>query len=250
LNPKLIMATELSATKPQTELIITWEALPKDFKLEDEPVENTGQPILAGALRESLEISGFIQPQMLIASNFGLCATVNGELVIKAPDWVYVPSVKEVISDRKSYTPILEGEVPLIVMEFLSDNDGGEYSVKRTYPPGRWFFYEQILQVPIYIIFEPDGGLLEYHQRENNRYELKLPDENGRHWVQGMGLYLGTWQGTKEGRTGYWLRWWDKDGNLLPWAVEQIEQERQQKERLMAYLRSQGIDPNNLPPLE
>ncbi|UKO99187.1 Uma2 family endonuclease [Nostoc sp. UHCC 0870] len=251
------MATELSATKPQTELIITWEALPKDFKLEDEPVENTGQPILAGALRESLEISGFIQPQMLIASNFGLCATVNGELVIKAPDWVYVPSVKEVISDRKSYTPILEGEIPLIVMEFLSDNDGGEYSVKRTYPPGRWFFYEQILQVPIYIIFEPDGGLLEYHQRENNRYELKLPDENGRHWVQEVGLYLGTWQGTKEGRTGYWLRWWDKDGNLLPWAVEQIEQERQraeqerqQKERLMAYLRSQGIDPNNLPLLE
>ena len=48
---------------------------------------------------------------------------------------------------------------------------------------------------------------------------------------------------------------------MLPWAVEQIEQERQraeqerqraeqerqQKERLMAYLRSQGIDPDNLP---
>jgi ferritin len=34
---------------------------------------------------------------------------------------------------------------------------------------------------------------------------------------------------------------------LLLWAVEQIEQERQQKERLIAYLQSQGIDPNNLP---
>lgn len=70
-----------------------------------------------------------------------------------------------------------------------------------------------------------------------------------------MGLFLGTWQGIKEGRTGYWLRWWDRDGNLLPWAVEQIEQERQrteqerqQKQRLIAYLQSQGIDPNNLPP--
>ncbi|MBE9105666.1 hypothetical protein IQ229_12140, partial [Nostoc cf. edaphicum LEGE 07299] len=74
--------------------------------------------------------------------------------------------------------------------------------------------------------------------------------------------FVGTWQGTKEGRTGYWLRWWDRGGNLLPWAVEQIEQERQraeqerqrveqerqQKERLIAYLQSQGIDPNNLPP--
>ncbi|PNK10433.1 hypothetical protein CEP09_17820, partial [Cylindrospermopsis raciborskii S06] len=85
-----------------------------------------------------------------------------------------------------------------------------------------------------------------------------------------------------EGRTGYWLRWWDKTGNLLPWALELIEQERQlveqerqraeqerqraeqerqraeqerqraeqerqDKERLIAYLRSQGVDPHNLP---
>jgi hypothetical protein len=41
---------------------------------------------------------------------------------------------------------------------------------------------------------------------------------------------------------------------MLPWAVEQIEQERQRAEqerqraeRLIAYLRSQGIDPDNLP---
>ena len=108
------MVIQLSEGKSSNQLIITWEALPKEFQLEDEPVENTGQPILAGALRESLEISGFIQPQMLIASNFGLCATVNGQLIIKAPDWVYVPSVKEVQSHRKSYTPILEGEIPLI----------------------------------------------------------------------------------------------------------------------------------------
>ncbi|MFL0659233.1 hypothetical protein AB7294_05925, partial [Cylindrospermopsis raciborskii UAM/DH-MRr] len=67
------------------------------------------------------------------------------------------------------------------------------------------------------------------------------------HWIKSMGLFLGTWQGTKEGRTGYWLRWWDKTGNLLPWALELIEQERQEKERLIAYLRSQGIDPHNLP---
>jgi hypothetical protein len=37
---------------------------------------------------------------------------------------------------------------------------------------------------------------------------------------------------------------------MLPWAVKQIEQERQRAERLMAYIayiRSQGIDPDNLP---
>ena len=247
------MATQLGEAKSSTELIISWEALSADFQLEDEPVENTGQPLLAGALRESLEISGFIQPQMLIASNFGLCATINGQFVAKAPDWVYVPVVNEVLGERKSYTPNLEGDIPAVVMEFLSDTEGGEYSFKRIYPPGKWFFYEQILQVPIYVIFDPNGGLLEFYQLENRRYELQQPDENGRHWIDLMGLFLGTWQGTKEARTGYWLRWWDEAGNLLPWAVEEIEQERQrakqerqQKERLIAYLQSQGIDPNNL----
>jgi hypothetical protein len=69
-----------------------------------------------------------------------------------------------------------------------------------------------------------------------------------------MSLFLGTWRGNKEGRSGYWLRWWDESGAILPWAVEQIEQERQRAEqerqraeRLMDYLRSQGIDPDNLP---
>lgn len=150
------------------------------------------------------------------------------------------------MGDRKSYTPNLEGDVPEVVMEFLSDTDGQEYSVKRTYPPGKWFFYEQILQVPSYVIFDPSNGLLECYQLENGRYELQQPDENGRYWLDSMSLFLGTWQGTKEARTGYWLRWWDQAGNVLPWAVELIEQERQQKERLIAFLQSQGIDPNDL----
>ncbi|MBE9188930.1 Uma2 family endonuclease [Gloeocapsopsis crepidinum LEGE 06123] len=254
------MATQLEQTKA-LQPVVSWEALPDDFQLEDEPVENTGQPIIAGALRESLEISGFIQPQMLIASNFGLCATINGQFVVKAPDWVYVGRVNQALGDRKSYTPNLEGDVPQVVMEFLSDTDGQEYSVKRTHPPGKWFFYEQILQVPVYVIFDPSDGLLEFYQLENGRYELKQPDENGRHWIESMKMFLGTWQGTKEARTGYWLRWWDQSGHLLPWAVELIdgerqraeqerqraEQERQHKERLIAFLRSQGIDPNDLP---
>ena len=257
------MATQIGGIKSSTELVITWEALPEDFQLEDEPVENTGQPLLAGALRESLEIFGFIQPQMLIASNFGICATINGQFIAKAPDWVYIPSVKSIEDNRRSYTPLLEGDIPAIVMEFLSETQGEEYSVKRTYPPGKWFFYEQILKVPVYIIFDPDGGLLEFYQLENGRYELQQPNPEGRHFIASMNLFLGTWQGSKEARQGYWLRWWDESDNMLPWAVELIEQERQraeqerqraeqereQKEKLVNYLLSQGIDPDNLPPL-
>ena len=252
------MTTQLKINRKPVE--ITWEPLPAGFRLEDESVENTGQPLIAGALRESLEIAQRIQPQMLIATNFGLCATVNGELVIKAPDWLYVPSVKEQLASRNSYTPNLEGDLPTIVMEFLSETEGGEYSSKPTYPPGKWFFYEQILQVPIYVIFEPKAGLLEFYRLRNGKYKLEQPDENGRHWLPEIDLYLGTWNGSKTDRHGYWLRWWNQSSTILPWAVEKIEAERQraeqesqradrerdQKEKLIAYLRDRGIDPNDI----
>jgi Uma2 family endonuclease len=248
-----MVATQHDPVQKIATLTVTWQKLPDDFQLEEQPVENTGQPLIAGALREILELMGYIKSEMLITSNFGLCATVNSELVIKAPDWVYVPSVLpiELGKDRKSYTPQLEGEIPSVVMEFLSETDAGEYSVKRTYPPGKWFFYEQILQVPTYVIFDPATGLLEVYRLQAGRYELELPDAEGRHWMADMGLFLGVWRGEKEERTGYWLRWWDEGGNLLLWGVERLEQERlrAEQERLRAdklaqYLRSQGIDPD------
>jgi len=248
-----MVATQDYPVPKMATLTVTWEKLPDDFQLEEQPVENTGQPLIAGALREILELMGYIQPGMLIASNLGLCATVNNDLMIKAPDWVYVPSVShdEPGKDRKSYTPQLEGDIPSVVMEFLSETEGGEYSVKRTYPFGKWFFYEQILQVPTYVIFDPAIGLLEVYRLQAGRYELELPDEEGRHWMADMGLFLGVWRGEKEKRTGYWLRWWDENGNLLLWGVErleqerlQVEQERQRADKLAEFLRSQGIDPD------
>lgn len=250
---------ELRAT---TELNISWESLPDDFPLEEEPVENTSHPMLAGALKESLELHGDIKPDILIGSNLGICTKVNDDLVIKAPDWFYVAYVKplEAKSDRKSYTPHLEGDVPTLVMEFLSDTDGSEYSVKRTYPPGKWFFYEQILRIPIYVIFNPTNAFLEVYRLKTGRYELQSANSEGRYLISEMGLFLGVWQGTKEERTGYWLRWWDESGNPLLWAVELLDQERQRAEsehqraeserqradKLAAYLLSQGISPDQI----
>jgi Uma2 family endonuclease len=232
---------------------IAWVKPPEDFVLDDTPVDNTGQPLIAGALRESLELAGRLPPQGLVAMNFGLCVKIEGELTLKAPDWLYVPQVNEPGIERKSYTPNLEGEGPIIVMEFLSETEGGEYSHRRVTPMGKWYFYEEILKVPTYIIFEPDGGLLEVYRLENGRYELELPDFEGRHWFAELGLFLGAWRGVKADRTGYWLRWWEEDGSILPWAVERLDQEKQRAEqekqradRLAEILRAQGIDPDSI----
>jgi Uma2 family endonuclease len=233
---------------------ITWEKLPDDYKLPDDPVDNINQPTLAAALTESLQIAGKIPENTLTTTNYGICATLNGKVVVKAPDWAYIPRIS-VNRDEitRSYTPQLQGEIPVIVMEFISDTEGTEYSVKPTYSPGKWFFYERILKVPNYIIFEPDSGRFEMYRLDNTeRYALQEANENQLYWIAEINLYLGVWQGTRENRTGNWLRWWDEQGNLLLWGFElaekerqRAEQEHQRAERLAAQLRAAGIEPQD-----
>jgi hypothetical protein len=128
-----MLAMQLLQNPLQT---ITWEKLPDDFILPDEPVDNNLQPLLAAALRESMELAGLILESMLIASNFGLCATVKTQTVVKAPDWVYISSVKPIPSGtiRRSYTPHLEGGIPSIVLEFISETEGVNIPSTLTIP--------------------------------------------------------------------------------------------------------------------
>ncbi|NET60051.1 MAG: Uma2 family endonuclease [Symploca sp. SIO2E6] len=217
------------AEKPR----ITWEKLPDDFHLPDDPVDNISQLYLAEGLTNSLETANLLAANALVAGNYPVCATLDGKVVVKAPDWMYVPQINvSLVEVNRSYTPQLQGDIPIIVMEFLSHTEGQEYSSKPTYPPGKWFYYEQVLKVPNYLIFEPEEGRLEAYQLDDlGRYRLRQPDANSRYFLEPWPLFLGVWQGTRRNRTGYWLRWWDESGNLLPWSSEQIEQERQRAEQ-------------------
>ncbi|HBL57352.1 MAG TPA: hypothetical protein DDZ80_01920 [Cyanobacteria bacterium UBA8803] len=248
---------------------VTWEKLPEDFVLPDDPVENIQQPPLAAALTDALGAANRIQPQMLIASNFGLVATVNQKTVVKAPDWLYVPNVLPVAQGiiRRSYTPNLEGDPVALVMEFLSETDTGEYSIRPTYPYGKLYFYERILAVPSYVIFDPYEPRLEVRRLQDSQYLLQEPTAEGRYWIPELELFLGIWYGTRLGSTIHWLRWWDEAGNMLLWSAEQAEQERQRAEQerlraedalaqaqaerqrnelLVAKLLELGVDPDTL----
>lgn len=253
-------AIQTSPSKPT--LKVRWEKLPDDFVLPDEPVDNNLQPLLAAALRESLELAGLILEASLIATNFGICATVEDKTVVKAPDWVYIPKV-EPLKDgviRRSYTPNTEGDRPLIVMEFISETEGGEYSVNPYYPYGKWFFYEQILRVPLYAIFHPKASRLDVYRLVDGKYLEQPVGEDGRIWLEEMGLFLGKWEGKKAEMATTWLRWWDQDGNLLLWGQESIDLERQRLEqekqraeqaeqiqaKLAAKLQELGINPDEL----
>jgi Uma2 family endonuclease len=212
------------AAKPE----IIWEKLPADFILPDDPVESIAQPLLAAALTESLDLAGCIAPEMLIVSNMAIAVKVNQKTNVKAPDWFYVAKAPRLSGSqiRRSYTPHTEGEVPAIVMEFLSEEETGEYSMRPIFPYGKMYFYEQILQVPIYVIFDPEDGRFEIRKLDSSgKYELQPLDKNGRYSIDSLGLHLGVWHGKRLDQTFYWLRWWDVSGNLLLWGSEKLEQE-------------------------
>ena len=252
------MTSKIITKALHSNLSIQWKALPEDFILPDEPVESNLQPLLASALRESLELANLILESMLIASNFGLCATVENKTIVKAPDWVYVANVHPLKEGniRRSYTPYLEGEKPSMVMEFISETEGGEYSINPHYPYGKWYFYEQILQVPVYVIFHPKTAELDVYRLHEGKYQLQTANENGRYWLEEIGLFLGVWKGKKAEVDANWLRWWDKQENLLLWgsellAIERqrakqaellLEQEKLSKQKLVAKLQEMGIN--------
>ena len=211
------------------------------------------QPVLAAALTDALGAAGYIQPEMLIASNLGLVATVNKNTVVKAPDWFYVPQVHPLPQGviRRSYSPNIDGANIAIVMEFLSEADGGELSIRSTPPYGKFHFYEQILQVPTYITYDPYDRSLEVRYLQDGRYVLHPANDQGRVWIPQLELYLGIWSGERLQQTMNWLRWWDNSGNLLLWSSEEAiqerqraDQEQQRAERLAAKLRELGIDPD------
>ncbi len=209
---------------------VTWDILPDTYRLPDDPVENIQQPLLAAGLLDALGSNDRIPSRSLIASNFALVATVNEKTVVKAPDWLYVPEINErersSTSIRRSYTPWAEGGAVAIVMEFLSEDDNGELSDRHIPPYGKRYFYERILQVPTYVIFDPASAELTIYQLQNNRYKLTAPNTEGRVWIPELELFLGVWSGDRDQVYAHWLRWWDLQGNLLLWSAEQAELER------------------------
>ncbi len=204
---------------------IIWEVPPPDFAIPDEPMDNFDQSLLAEALREALSLAKRTSKNQLCATSLAVCAKVDGQTITKAPDWFYVPYAYPKEKNRRSYTPYAEGKLPTIVMEFLSDDDGKEYDNSATRPYGKWYFYETILQVPWYVIFDSDNGELEVYKLEDDYYVKQNANEDGQYWIDSLELFLGVWKGLKKDvpRNTHWLRWWDTNGNRLPWQYEDLE---------------------------
>lgn len=156
--------------------------------------------------------------------------------------------------DRRSWAIWEEGgKYPNVVIELLSSSTMNvDKGVKKT-------LYQDVWRVPEYYWFHPETLEFAGFHLVDGRYEEIAPIQGVRLPSEQLGLELGVHERQ--------LRWFTTEGDLIPLPEEaerqraeqerqraeqehqRAEQERQARERLKNYLRSQGIDPDQLPEL-
>jgi len=141
---------------------------------------------------------------------------------------------------RRSYVMWEEQDIPpMMVLEMVSHQPGEEYESKMA-------LYVQ-LGVLYYVVYNPEFWQRDRHQPfevyklEEGTYCLQIGEP---YWMPEVGLGIGRYQAQIGGLPKEILTWYDAKGNRY---LSAEEQERRRVERLEAYLRSQGIDPNQLP---
>jgi len=175
-------------------------------------------------------------------------------------------------ANRSYFTWVQDGKPPTVVVEVVSNQEGGEDSDKlRKY---------ETIGVPYYVIFDPWRLLSD---RILRIYRFAGTGSGYIEQIGGLldavGLGLSLWQGEYEDTEALWLRWTDREGRLIPTGAElarreqqraaeaaheaeqerqraeqerqraeqerqRAEQERQRAERLAARLRELGVEPD------
>lgn len=240
------------------------ETLPTMYDLKSEDPEEPGLPdefhdLQPQLLRETFRPATYPPEQVFIGSDLNLYYDLNHPLWYKRPDWFAVVGVSRLYQAqdlRLSYVIWQERVIPLIVVELLSPGTEKEdLGLGRTVrevnqPPSKWEVYEQILQVPYYVVFNRYTDQWRGFILDQERYR-EVEVEEGGLWLPSVELGLGIWQGSYDEIPRRWLRWFDGQGNWIPTIAEQkqqeqqrADQEQQRAERLAQKLRELGIDPD------
>lgn len=216
---------------------------------DDTPVDNFFSAKLQRLLVEILYSSwvSFGMNRSFIAdADIGIFSSVHRPPIV--PD-MFISLDVEVPQDfqekkNRTYFVWEFGKSPDVVVEVVSNKKGNELGSKlRDYAR---------LGVSYYIVFDPLQQLGEtvLYVFGLNQGEYERLDQL---WLENVGLGVALWEGTYEGLTTTWLRWCDRDGQLLPTGAERATQAEAKvtaatarADKLAEQLRSLGVDPDAL----
>jgi hypothetical protein len=244
--------------------------------IEDEtPVDNLQSEKQQRLLVEPLYSSKPMPSPFLAAANVGLFYLLKGDPIV--PDMMLSLGVQcaDDFSQRENRTYFVWefGKLPEVCIEIVSNNEGDEITLSRkSQQKGKAVAkkdrYAQI-RVPYYVVFDPlrqiqgesemNDALVRVWSNSFGQYTELTPatglSEVGQMvWLEGVGLGLTLWLGQfEEDVTRLWLRWCDREGNVILTGAEgrEIERqgreiERQRAERLAERLREMGVNPDEI----
>lgn len=242
---------------------------------DDTPVDNLQSEKQQRLLVEPLYSSKVLLPPFLAAANVGLFYKLKADPVV--PDVMLSLGVQcaEDFSQKqnRSYFVWEFGKLPEVCVEIVSNSEGDELILSRkSQQKGKTTskknLYGQI-RIPYYVVFDPlqqiqgqtemNGALLRVWSNFAGRY-MELTSEQGIRevgesvWLEEVGLGLTLWLGQfEEDVARLWLRWCDRDGQVIPTGAERAETEQRRADeaeakaqRLAEHLQAMGIDPNDI----
>lgn len=241
--------------------------LPTMYDLPSEDSEEPGLPdefhlFQPRLLSETFQPPEYAADLVFTGSDLNLYYDVRHTSWYKRPDWFGVVGVSRFYQQRDlrmSYVIWQEGVSPLVVVELLSlgteREDLGQTLRAMDQPPPKWEVYERLLRVPYYIVFDRTTNSPRFFQLQGWHYAEVTNLPQPRFWLPDLQLGIGLWEGTYQGIDRQWLRWFDRAGDWILTPVEQenrqvaqerqrAEQEHQRAERLLAQLRSLGVEPD------
>ena len=194
---------------------------------DDQPVDNLFSERNAKLLSDALYASwrGPADGRTFLAmSNVGLFYVAKQPPVV--PDFLLsldVEPPEDVLpKENRSYFVWNYGKFPEVVIEIVSNKEGGEDTDKaRMYAK---------MGIPNYVLFDPlnllGGGVLRVLTLRQPKYEPMLNN-----WMPEVELGLTQWEGHYAGIRGNWLRWCDQQGRVLLTGDERAIQEQQRADQ-------------------
>lgn len=133
----------------------------------------------------------------------------------RGPDFFLVKEVALKPERRSWRTWEEEGRFPDLIVELLSPSTAkGDLTKKKR-------LYERTFRTPEYFAYDPDARrLYGWRLGEGVVYHTLLPNERGWLWSEELQLWLGEWEGAYERVSAVWLRFYTREGTLVPTGEE------------------------------